>query len=766
MAVKRIIFATEIKYILKTRLKTDRIRQDVESNKYERLTLMDVHRKEHISHLYQNGEGVWTIQSNSDHCRGVGELASQFASDFEMEEWGNLLGLLHDKGKESNAFQAYIKRVSGYDPTIRLHEKHNHAYVGGIIANILFKQQSHLLVNPIIGHHRGLYDFSDINEILKEKIPDGVACEVDSPTNVLPTPENVRSQDMNHIIRMLFSCLVDADYLDTERFMNIDSYNQRRKGYSLDSLLDSLEKHLSELNAHTKSSTVNTVRREVQQYCRGHEGEPNIYEMTVPTGGGKTLSSILWALRHAIKNGLKRIIIAIPYTSIIEQTAETLRSIFGEDNVLEHHSQVDYDNEKHDGVRQSLQLATENWNYPIVVTTNVRLFESMFSHRPGTCRRLHNLAKSVIIFDEVQTLPLPYYTVILQALDTYKRIFGCSILFTTASMPPLSGDIRGCNQFVKCVALPSKPIPIVPHDKPIWKPLKRVKIHVEPSKYSYDGIAEKISQYPRVLCIVNTRKIAQEIYNRMPKDESLIHLSRMMCPAHVKQQLQKIKQRLKDPTKKIQVISTQLIEAGVDVDFPIVFRQEAGLDSVIQAAGRCNREGKLHHLGHTYVFSLSESRSIPPGLIAKGNSARLDMSKDSDWFANDAMEDYFNRLYRKIDSFDEDNTYADLSAQRLKFETASRNFKYINDDTIPVVITWGNSDELIRDYSKYGASYRLMRQLRQYSVNISRYDYKTLLEGGLIREIGDLSVLTDPRNYHPDIGLVVNNHWVTEPLII
>ena len=721
---------------------------------------------EHISHLYRNDNGTWIIQTNSEHSRGVAQLASSFASDFGMSEWGYLLGVLHDKGKEGRAFQAYIKKASGYDPAVIVGDKHNHAYIGGKIAQNLFNKESLLLVNPVIGHHRGLYDFTDINEVLKESIPEGVSKEIEFPLKSLTPPRDVKPQDISHIIRMLFSCLVDADYLDTERFMNVESFNQRKKDYSLNNLLINLEAYLDKLNASTKPTEVNAVRRIVQDHCRNHVGRPNIYEMTVPTGGGKTLSSVLWALRHAVKNGLNRIIIAIPYTSIIEQTAETLRMIFGKENVLEHHSHVDYDSENDVAIRGTLKLASENWDYPIVVTTNVRLFESMFSNKPRACRRLHNMAKSVIIFDEVQTLPLHYYTPILQGLDTYRRIFGSSILLTTASQPSLNGVIKGCNPNVKCEALPSRPIAIVPHDQTLWKPLKRVELHMETSRYSYDEIAERIAKFPRVLCIVNTRKTAQEIYNRMPEGGGLIHLSRMMCPAHLKEQLHKIRDRLKDANKCLRVISTQLIEAGVDVDFPVVFRQEAGLDSVIQAAGRCNREGKLNGLGHTYIFSLSEGRSMPPGIISKGNNARLNMRKDYDWFSNEAMEVYFNQLCRMMDDFDADRTYADLGYNKLKFETASRNFKYINDNTIPIIVPWGESQVLLAQYSRYGPSYRLMKQLSHYSVNVTQYDFKTLTEGGLINETGNLYILTDPRNYNSDTGLTVNSHWANETLII
>ena len=251
---------------------------------------------------------------------------------------------------------------------------------------------------------------------------------------------------INHLVRVLFSCLVDADYLDTEKFMNASSASQRGHHKKLSELLILLEDHFCKLNNNSEDSTVNVIRRCVQEQCiKMSSGETGFYSLTVPTGGGKTLSSLLWAMRHAVCNGQKRIIIAIPYTSIIVQTASVLKSIFGEENVLEHHSQFTIDSIIDKDIRLKAKLASENWDYPIVVTTNVQLFESMFSNKPSDCRKLHNIANSVIILDEVQTLPTDYLQPIVDALKSYQRMFGISVLFTTASQPVLSGLIEGCN---------------------------------------------------------------------------------------------------------------------------------------------------------------------------------------------------------------------------------------------------------------------------------------------------------------------------------
>lgn len=721
----------------------------------------------HISHLYKDSlSGEWIIQSNSDHCEGVAILASEFAKDFGMEGWGYLLGLLHDKGKESFAFQAHIKRESGYDVNARVEGTCNHAFVGAVLAKNLFRREFPLIANPIAGHHRGLYDMDELKEVLENELPEGIENNLDYNHIECVVPRIKSNQDVSHIIRMLFSCLVDADYLDTERFMDKSSFQSRRNGYNFKDLLYLLERHLERLAKKSVVNPVNDVRKKVQDICRHHKGGCDIYEMTVPTGGGKTLSSILWALRHAIDNDLKRIIIAIPYTSIIEQTAGVLRSIFGSENVLEHHSQVSFKEICESDLTDKMKLATENWDYPIVVTTNVRLFESMFGHKPGACRRLHNMSRSVLIFDEIQTLPIPYYSVILQGLETYNRIFGSTVLMTTASQPPFSGVITGCNPFVKCPGLEKSPVPIVPHDAKMWLPLKRVSLYFEIERFSYDELAQRLASYPRVLCIVNTRKTAQQVYIRIPKRESLIHLSRLMCPAHIKERLELIRRRLENPVEDVRVISTQLIEAGVDVDFPVVFRQEAGLDSIVQASGRCNREGKLKDLGKTYVFGFTENGTMPPGFISKGNNARLDMPSEIDWFSDAAMKDYFKRLYCKIDSFDADNTYEDLKMGSLKFETASRNFKYIDDNSIQVVVNWRDADKIIEKYKAHGTSYRLMKELGQYSVSLSKHDFKVLMEAGSVQEVGNIYFLSDPLAYDNEIGVKVDNHWLNENIII
>jgi CRISPR-associated endonuclease/helicase Cas3 len=714
-----------------------------------------------ISHIKK--EIDWLLQSNDAHQNSVAELASKFAGEFGMSEWGRVLGLLHDIGKEKKAFQQHIIKESGLNPTIKVEGDYRHAYVGALIAKMLFPQQHLLIDNPLMGHHRGLYDDGDMKDVLKMGMPDDVCVEkIDAHLNI---PRLGKPQDIHHLQRMLYSCLVDADYLDTEAFMQPEQSKLRGNYDSLAILEEKLEAYLSRLKKNAPDTEVNRIRNEVQQYCiKESDSEPGFYSLTVPTGGGKTLSSVLWAIKHAVKNDLNRIIIAIPYTSIITQTASVLRSIFGEENVLEHHSNVDGLKLSDKELSSRLKLATENWDYPIIVTTNVQFFESLFSNKPSDCRKLHNIAKSVLIFDEVQTLPIAFLQPIVDTFDTLKRVFGNSILFTTASQPVLSGKIMGTNPFVSFDGL-SEIHEIIPRGANLHDRLRRVEIRFDEERKNYDEIAEQIAKYKRVLCIVNTRNDAKELFTRLPKEGICLHLSRMMCPDHVRETIAKVKTALNDPDNSvIRVVATQLIEAGVDIDFPVVFRQEAGLDSVLQAAGRCNREGRLGK-GETFVFGLQ--KPLPKGFITQTNNARIAMGNGFDWFSPEAMETYFRQLYSRVDNFDKANIKELLYKPEMQFETAASEFQLIDDKTTSVIVNWKNSLDLVERLKKEGVSYSLMKALSQYSVNVRNSDKKKLTEAGAVEEVLEgIYVVSDPKFYDKEIGLVTDNHWLEESLIV
>ena len=728
-----------------------------------------------ISHLYKDKDDCWHIQSNEEHLEGVAKLAESFANEFGMGSWGRVLGLLHDKGKEQKTFQEYIMKSSGFRPELRVSGEHYHAFVGGLLAKSIYGNGSKsLLCNQIMSHHSGLHDYCDIEDTLKKNIPSDVnRCVEKIPLNRPPFSFSTikgckgMTPDANHLSRMLFSCLVDADYLDTELFMDEESARKRMNDIKLEALLPLFEAYIDSLQRGSTMSEVNTIRRQVQERCVSmSDVEKGFYSLTVPTGGGKTLSSLVWALRHAIHNGMKRIIIAIPYTSIIVQTASILKQIFGEEAVLEHHSNFDPQSLTSKDMQHKAKLATENWNYPIVVTTNVQLFESMFSNKPSDCRKLHNITNSVIILDEVQTLPTDFLQPIVDALKSYQRMFGISVLFTTASQPVLSGLIEGCNPKAAFQGI-DHITEIIPNEYALHDKLRRVCLEIDDTGSTYDEIAERLSRHDRVLCIVNTRNDAREIYERLPKEGLTIHLSRMMCPRHVAKAIQEIKQALSDNSETvIRVVATQLIEAGVDIDFPVVYRQEAGLDSILQAAGRCNREGRLD-MATTYVFSIAKEH-ILHGSIKDANNARLNMTNVNDWFAPKTMTEYFRQLYCRKETFDQKDIKTLLyKPAEMCFEEASKEFRLIEEVGKTVVVNMGDSMELIERIKSDGISYSLMKQLSQYCVNIHDRDFQKLKSYGAVEEVIEgINVVNDRAQYDENIGLRLDNHWMNEILTI
>lgn len=718
-----------------------------------------------ISHIKQNESHPdnWIIQTSDEHQCGVAQFASEFASEIGFGDVGKILGLLHDKGKEKIDFQNYICKASGYKTAVPSWQDKSHAYVGAVLAKKVYGAFGDLMANQIAGHHAGLYDTDELNnDILKKDIPKEIDTNISTiqiPTDVLRTYD--RPEELHHLIRILYSCLVDADFLDTERFMNPESFASRKNSTTMKELKELLQAKLDEFK-NAPATDVNRIRRQVQDECHKAPAQPQgFFSLTVPTGGGKTISSIVWAVNHAIKNNKKRIIIAIPYTSIIVQTAAVLKSIFGENNVLEHHSNANFEQCKDAQLRHQMKLATENWDYPIVVTTNVQLFESMFSNKPSTCRKLHNLSNSILILDEVQTLPTDFLQPIVDALKCYQKHFGMSVLFTTASQPILSGVIEGCNPRATFSGI-EKINEIIPIEMKLHNSLRRVELKINDKGKTYDEIAAELFQYEKVLCIVNTRRDAKELYNRL-SDDFTLHLSRMMCPAHIRKTIEDIKTNLRKGTSKIRVIATQLIEAGVDIDFPVVYRQEAGLDSILQAAGRCNREGKLE-ICTTYVFSLSKERPLPRGFMQDGNTARKSLEPESDWFAPNTMTSYFKQLYCRRETFDKKKIKDYLYKPReMYFETAAREFRLIDDTSIPIIVNWGNSMELVEQLKSEGPSYQLMKALGQYSVGLRQNDFKTLLQTGQIAKVLEgIYVIEDRAQYNEKVGLLTDNRWLEE----
>lgn len=729
-----------------------------------------------ISHIRKNNDGIIeAFQSNEEHSLGVAKLAMQFADEFGMGDWGYVLGILHDKGKEKKEFQEYIRNINGMLGHKRWTQKGKaHSYVGAILANELYPEYFPIMSQPIMGHHGNLQNYYDFRRSMSQSMP----AEVHKPKEITPL-QNVKTIEsidnefyFSVFMRMLFSCLKDADILDTEKFMNHVKPQSYAKCSTLQELLPRLISKLQELS--NNNSHVNRIRKRVQDWCiQESEGEKGFYWLTVPTGGGKTLSSVLWAMKHAIHNGQKRIIIAIPFTSIIVQTAKILKGIFGEENVLEHHCNFFVDEETdNEELKERICAAMTNWDYPIIVTTNVQLFESMFSNKVSDCRKLHNIANSVIILDEVQALPTAYINPILKMLETYKNYFGVSVLFMTASQPILCGTYKSWNNKIFEGIAPEEWHEIIPSTEMLHDKLRRVKIKVEKNEFSYDDIAQTLCKYPRVLCIVNSRKDAKEIFDKLPK-EGRFHLSRLMCPVDVQIKIDKIKEALQSDAPIVRVVSTQLVEAGVDLDFPVVFRQEAGLDSILQAAGRCNREGK-NDIGQTYVFKLDHRPT--KGTLSDAINAFNLFKQDNyeDWLSPEAMNDYFKWLYKEAD-FDKENIKKECGwdnredCPAINFETIHQKFKLVENDGVGIIVLTKNNMELLRQIkAEDNIEPQKLRLLGKYTVNISRRGFEKLLSQGLLEEMIPLSNIYQTISvdqYNLDVGLVFDNIFLNELLI-
>lgn len=716
-----------------------------------------------ISHIFSDGN--WHIQTNSEHCNGTAQLATLFADEFGMGEWGRMLGLLHDRGKECEGFQAHIRQSSGYDSTARSTQSSHHSFVGAILAHsIPLKDSLFWLSNPIAGHHGGLYDTDELEMILGERqIPEGISVSV--PDINLPLPRlKLQPQDSAHICRMLFSCLVDADWLDTERFMDRDKFGQRGSDTSIHELLDKME-HQRKKFGKLPDSQLNNLRNQIQNICeKAAEYEPGFFDLTVPTGGGKTIASVIWALHHAVRHGKKRVIIAIPYTSIIVQTARVLKDIFGDENVIEHHSLMSVDDSD-----DTSMLVCENWDAPIIVTTNVQLFESMFSCRRSSCRKLHSICNSVVILDEIQTLPLSLIQPIVDAMQSYVRLFGVSFLFSTATQPILHGNHKGCSgsefkgidgKVIRSIISPSMDL----HDR-----LRRVRISIRDEEFDVQELAQQLGCHSRVLCVVSSRRYAFELFKALPDDGiPAYHLSRSMCPAHILSTIQDIKNVLKDPEAPVRVVSTQLVEAGVDIDFPVVFRQMAGLDSILQAAGRCNREGKLE-MGEVIVFSFKEDNSI--GYIRFASDTMRDMVSqypDADWLSPEFIKLYYQKLYSRIPSFDKEDVTALLgSPKNCRYEEASRRFRLIDEDGKNIIVSYGEGPRIIERIRHTGLSRALTRELSRYSVNVPTYMFDKYVRDGLVEEtIPGMFHIPLESQYDLCTGLKVTNDYLDNQFII
>lgn len=736
---------------------------------------------EFIAHTREDGEK----QSLIDHLEGTASLAEVFASEFGSGDWGKGLGMLHDIGKYSQEFQERIRFQT---------QKVDHSTAGAQEASKL-SPYGKIASYCIAGHHSGLPNGG--NKIDTQQEPTLYArlkrkdlpCYEDyknelfvknseymsktANLNPLYTVEDIVKAfgrpritplanpqfSVSFFIRMLYSCLVDADFLDTEKFMSKGEV--QRDGYdTLNRLRERLDVHISQW--WDAKNELNQKRCDILKNCiEAGKREKGLFTLTVPTGGGKTVSSLAFALHHAAeqKNKIKRIIYVIPYTSIIEQTANVFREILGEENVLEHHANIVYDEDEKDvDTRLAKQkLATENWDAPVIVTTNVQFFESFFSNKSSKCRKLHNVANSSIIFDEAQMLPLPYLLPCTAAISELVSNYGCTAVLCTATQPSLGKLFEYVAPNLKCQE-------ICPDTEKLYQFFRRTSFQ-DLGACSKDAIVEKIGREDQVLCIVNTRKFAQAIYKDLPKD-GVFHLSTLMYPKHRRQVLDEVRNHLKNG-QVCRVIATSLIEAGVDVDFPVVYREKAGLDSEIQAAGRCNREKKRPcEDSIVFLFSAEEeySKNQPYSLRQPLEIASVTEEKFEDIASPQAIQFYFDLLHQiKEDELDKKAVLSafekGLCGSEMPFEEVAKMVHLIEQDTKVVFIPEPSEEEAIQLEYRLRSKERtrtLFRKIGMYSVNIYENHFKELQKLGRVDVLDEgVAILNDMESYEKKTGLQI-----------
>jgi CRISPR-associated endonuclease/helicase Cas3 len=691
------------------------------------------------------------LQPLNEHLTKVADMASKFTEIFASSDWAYNIGILHDLGKISADFQE--KKI--IKPSEK--EKIDHSTAGAVYAVEKFKDIGRVIAYCVAGHHAGLADWNSegtANAALSVRLKNKKAEEIlnslkdykDYVDNnsirlkdvLVPPKLNNPKRDLHLWIRMLYSCLVDADFLNTEKHFKEDKFKKRaEKIADFDPISKLSEKFFDYMSKNfakkDEVSAVNKIRSEVLMHCEeSSTKKEGFWELSAPTGSGKTLSSMAFAFKHAVKFNKERIIYVIPYTSIIEQTSDKLKEILGGGNVIEHHSNIDTDKET-----EEMRFACENWDAPIIVTTHVQFFESLYAAKSSRCRKLHNVVNSIIILDEVQMLPPNLLEPCVDALKQLVNNYKTTVLFSTATQPALPGIDK-----IEKIIPDSKEL----HDRS--NKLKGVN-YVFPKDYSsssWESVCEELKNHRQVLCVVNTRKDCYELYNKLTKlvpEETVIHLSALMCPEHRTKKIDEIKEKLKEKAE-VRVISTQLVEAGVDIDFPVVYRAFAGIPSIIQTAGRCNREGKLKK---AEVFIFMSPSKLPQGLLSKAADVTRNMigSENFQIDKEDTSRKFYEEFYKSVNSnggeWLESLLIKNACDGEFQFSTAAKEFQIIDDKyNRAVIVKYGESDKLIDklrcSVRKHGKVDReLQRKLQRYTVNVPDSILTALKNKGLVEEI-------------------------------
>ena len=678
-----------------------------------------------------NDQGRW--HDLASHLKATAETARTFARKFGAGDLAEWAGLWHDLGKYNPEFQKYLANpIKGHGPT---HSDKGALWASQILGPLAF---------PLWGHHSGLPNPADLKTKLQEKIEDDTFQKIIElaskeiiplkPSTPLTQPNFIKTKyDAEFFIRMLFSALVDADYLDTEKHFESKKAAQRKGTKGLNELWTAFESAQQSLSGK-KDDPVNKVRHEVYLDClSAGDMEQGFFRLTVPTGGGKTLSSMGFALRHALNHDLERVIFAIPYTSIIEQTADVYRESMGKEAVIEHHSAVPYEEENENPSKEEMRqrLATENWDAPVLVTTTVQLFESLLANRPGPCRKLHNIANSVLILDEVQTLPLGLLAPILDVLRQLASHYHTTVVLCTATQPALEDSpyLKGLEGVKEIVQDPAR------H----FAALKRVEYTQlkQGNPVSWEEAAEEMRKEKQALAVVNTKKDGLALFSALGDPEAF-HLSTLLCGAHRRDVLREVRRRL-EVEEPCRLVSTQVVEAGVDLDFPLVLRAEGPLDRIVQAAGRCNREGRLSR-GRVVVFKPQEGKQPSSGGYRTGTETGRMLMRQAGFDFHDpkSYEQYFQLLYQAVEL---DAKKIQECREGLDYPETAKRFRMIEEDGVACLVRYkgqeGKDDTVERligylHKPQLEAPRWLFRQLQPYLVNIPRRKVGEYERAGLV----------------------------------
>lgn len=714
-------------------------------------------------------------QSLPDHLHGVAELAAKYASAFGAERFAEIGGLLHDLGKYTREFQL---RLQGQFPRM------DHATWGArIVLQRYGPLLGHLMAYGIAGHHAGLANgqaghrrtsLQDrLSQPLYELMPQWEqdlelprASDLRLPPSFKVCKERGAFQ-LTVLARMLYSCLVDADFVDTDNFYRrIEGRPPRiaAEAPELEQLRERLDVTLSRF---CDNSPVNRLRAHILSHVRGGAALPaGLFSLTVPTGGGKTLASLAFALDHAIVHGLRRVIYVIPFTSIVEQNAQVFRAALGdlgEAAVLEHHSAFFDDPDAAPESKEKRRLAMENWDAPVVVTTAAQFLESLFADRPSRCRKLHNIAGSVVILDEAQTMPLKQLRPCVTVLDELALNYRISIVLCTATQPALTlddGFVGGLRDVRE----------LAPDPPRLYQQLRRVNVrHI--GAVGDDTLVGHLREHEQILCIVNNRRHARALFESIADESGAYHLTTLMCAKHRSQTLAAIKQRLTN-NLPCRLVATSLIEAGVDIDLPTVLRAEAGLDSIAQAAGRCNREGlRPQHTSEVLVFSTDNPDWAPPPELKQFAQVFQNIHRQhpEDLLGLDAVRAYFRELYWKKGptELDAHNLMGLLKRSRhdsLPFETLADEFKVIETTLRPVIVPYDREARDALNALEFAEScVGIARRLQPYLVQVPHLAYQALDKAGAIQPVAEsrygrqFMLLVNAELYNERFGLRWDN---------